>query len=238
MRLSHLVVEQPAIREIDVNPLLASGEGMLALDARILLHDRSIPDERLPRTAIRPYPTQYVSQLTLADGTGLTVRPIRPEDEPLMVEFHRGLSERTVHLRYAALLKLGRRVSHDRLARVCFADYDREIPLVAERVADPATGRREILAVARLSRTPGTDRAEFALVVADAWQNRRLGSRLMELLVGVARAEGVAHLFGQVLAENFAMRRVCEKLGFHTQSDATDGDSIVELDLLSAGPRR
>src|SRR5205823_1816906 len=134
VRFSQLVVEQKWIKEIDINPLLVSADRILALDARVVLHDASVSEASLPKPAIRPYPSKYVIPWTLKDGTAITIRPIRPEDEPLMVKFHQGLSERSVRLRYFAPLKLGQRVAHERLTRVCFNDYDRELALVAEHV--------------------------------------------------------------------------------------------------------
>ena len=129
---SQLVAEQRWIKEIDINPLFASGDDLVALDARVILHDPKTTEEQLPKLAIRPYPTQYVGAWKMKDGKKVTIRPIRPEDEPLMVKFHEGLSERSVYLRYFSPLKLQQRVAHSRLIRICFNDYDREIALVAE----------------------------------------------------------------------------------------------------------
>jgi acetyltransferase len=133
VRFSLLVAEQPWIKEIDVNPLVASADQILALDARIVLHGATVQEVALPRLAIRPYPQEYVSTWELKDGTPLTLRPIRPEDEPLMVKFHSTLSEETVLYRYFGFPKLEERVAHERLTRICFNDYDREIALVAVR---------------------------------------------------------------------------------------------------------
>ncbi|HVU69447.1 MAG TPA: acetate--CoA ligase family protein, partial [Ktedonobacteraceae bacterium] len=149
VRLSYLVTEQNRIKEIDINPLLASSHRLLALDARIVLHEPEVPDEELPRLAIRPYPLQYVQSWTLHDGTPVVLRPIRPEDETLMIAFHRTLSDESVYARWLHLIKLSQRIAHERLIGVCFLDYDREIALVAERV-DPQTGKKEILGVGRL----------------------------------------------------------------------------------------
>src|SRR4030095_8000891 len=119
-------------KEIDINPLLVSSERMLALDARIVLHDPTAREEQLPSLAIRPYPTQYVTRWKLKNGTSVTIRPIRPEDEPLMVKFHQTLSERSVYYRYFTPLRVEQRIAHERLTRICFNDYDREIALVVE----------------------------------------------------------------------------------------------------------
>ena len=129
------------------------------LDARVIVHDQNVDDAAIPRLAIRPYPSQYAVSWTANDGTRLVLRPIRPEDEPLIVAFHGTLSERTVELRYFnAMKKLSTRVAHGRLTRICFIDYDREMALVAERKS-PSTGEHEILGVGRLSKIRGTDDA-------------------------------------------------------------------------------
>ncbi len=211
VRFSQLVVEQRRIAEIDINPLMLSHEGMIALDARVVLHAPDLPDDQLPRPAIRPYPAQYVAPWEMRDGTPITIRPIRPEDEPLLVRFHQTLSEQSVRLRYFHAMKLNHRTAHERLIRVCFNDYDRELALVAVR-RDPATGDNAILAVARLSKQPGGHDAEFALLVSDAYQKRGLGTKLLSMLLQVAKDEKVNRIAADILAENREMQRVCEKL--------------------------
>ena len=132
VRFSYLVAEQSWIKEIDINPLLVSPDDMTALDARVVLHDAKTDEKDLPKLAIRSYPTRYVTDWKLKDGTVVKIRPIRPEDEPLMVEFHRNLSETTVNQRYLGMLQLEERIAHERLTRICFTDYDCEIPLVVD----------------------------------------------------------------------------------------------------------
>ena len=132
VRFSQLVSEVPRIKEADINPLLVSPNGSVALDARIVFHDWAIADRGLPRTAIRPYPSNYADRWTASSGTTVTIRPIRPEDEPKMVRYQETLSDRSVYLRYFHHLPLTARVNHERLTRVCFIDYDREMVLVAE----------------------------------------------------------------------------------------------------------
>ena len=171
---SQLVLDQPWIKEIDINPLQASEDQLIALDARVIVHDASMTADLLPRSAIRPYPSQYFWQTHLKDGTAVTIRPIRPEDEPLIAQFHTTLSERSVYLRYFCSLSLTARVEHERLARICFAGYDRGFALVAEK-KNPETGSSEILGVARFSAINSAE-AEAAVLVSDQWQGRRPGN--------------------------------------------------------------
>src|SRR5262249_13141248 len=165
VRFSELVIEQPWIAEIDINPLIASPDGLIALDARVLVHGKDVQESQLPKLAIRPYPAQYIQKWKLPSGTPLTIRPIRPEDEPLMVKFHETLSEQSVYYRYFSALKLPQRIEHDRLTRICFNDYEHEIAMVVN-YRNPKTHRDEILGVGRLSKIHGTNDAEFALLIS------------------------------------------------------------------------
>ena len=213
VRFSQFVAGQRWIKEVDINPLFASPGAIVALDARIILHDPDLPEAQLPVPAIRPYPAQYALSFALADGTAVSVRPIRPEDEPMMVEFHGTLSDQSVYYRYFSALSLRQRTNHARLARLCFVDYDREIALVAV-LHDPKTRKPAIVGVGRLCREHGRPAAEFAVVVSDAWQRRGLGTRLLQRLVDVGRAERLTRISGVILAENGGMRRACERVGF------------------------
>ena len=220
VRVSHLVVEQPWIKELDINPLLASAEALVVLDARVILHPPDTRPEDLPRPAIRPYPVQYVGDWQSKDGARFTIRPIRPDDEPLMVTFHGTLSERSVYFRYLSPIALSQRVSHERLSRICFVDYDREMVLVAER-SGPA-GEREIVAVGRLSRLHWREEAEFALLVSDRLQKHGLGSELLRRLVAIGQREKLQRIVGYVSAENADMLRVARAAGFRTRRSAED----------------
>ena len=227
VRFSHLVVEQPWIKEIDLNPLLASHERLIALDARVIVHDAGLSQADLPRLAIRPYPSQYVASWTAGDQARYIIRPIRPEDEPLIVAFHGFLSERTVALRYFHPMSITARTAHERLSRICFIDYDRETALVAE--CDNASGQaREILGVSRLIKLEEGD-AEFALVVADRAQGRGLGSELLRRLLQIARDERVARVHGFIIPENEAMKHVCRGLGFRLSQ--APGDDVVLAEI-------
>jgi acetyltransferase len=230
VRFSLLVVEQRWIKELDINPLLASPERLVALDARIVLHDPDVAEADLPRLAIRPYPRQYDQPWMAPDGRELRIRPIRPEDEPLLAELHAELTEETVYGRYFEHLGLSARTAHERLTRVCFNDYDREIALVAEE-RDPA-GRPRIVAVGRLSKSHALPTAEFAVLVADRWQRRGLGAELLRRLVQIARDEGLQRICAEMLAGNRAMRRTAESVGFAIVSEP--GSPTVRAELALA----
>ncbi|HBK63485.1 MAG TPA: acetyl CoA synthetase subunit alpha, partial [Cyanobacteria bacterium UBA11166] len=221
VRFSQLVIEQRWIKEIDINPLLASSERLIALDARIILHDPDITETQLPKPAIRPYPTQYITSWTMTDGTPVTIRPIRPEDEPLIGEFHATLSEQSVYFRYFSLMKLSRRIAHERLTRICFIDYDREMALVAD-YKDPETGKHQILAAGRLSKLHGVNEGEFAMLVSDSFQRRGIGSELLRRLVQIGRDEKLERINADILAENLPMQKVSEKVGFRLHRASTD----------------
>ena len=231
VRFSQIVAEHRWIKEIDINPLLASPERLLALDARVVLYEPDVQEDAIPALAIRPYPIQYVGDWTLRDGTPVTIRPIRPEDEPLMVKFHESLSERTVYLRYFDPIKLSERTAHERLARICFIDYAREIILVAER-DNLTTGEAEIIAASRLSKLHDSDMAEFTIIISDSWQGQGLGTEILSRQIEIARAEGVKHLQAVILPEADNMRHIFEKFGFtvETRSDSQAMQAILNLE--------
>ncbi|MGA2904265.1 MAG: bifunctional acetate--CoA ligase family protein/GNAT family N-acetyltransferase [Candidatus Korobacteraceae bacterium] len=229
VRFSQLVVEQPWIKEIDINPLLASPERLLALDARVVLHGPEMTEDKLPASAIRPYPIHLVKEWTMKDGQPVTIRPIRPEDEPEMIKFHAELSERSVYLRYFQPLKLTQRTAHERLTRTCFIDYDREMALVAERRNDE--GEPEILAVGRLSKLHGKSEAELAAVAIDEAQHKGLGSELYRRLIQLAREEKLSKVVSVMLPENREMRAICTRLGFKMSSSLEDNMIRAEMDL-------
>jgi acetyltransferase len=214
VRFSQLVVDERWIAEIDINPLLASPERILALDARVVLHPPETKLEEIPRLAIRPYPVQYISDWTARDGAAIQFRPIRPEDEPLMVKFHESVSDASIYLRYFQFLKLSQRIAHERLSRIVFNDYDRELALVA--VHDGA-----ILGVGRLRKT-GEAEGELGLLISDAAQNKGLGTEMMTRLIDVARREGLRTIVADVHSENAKMLHVVRKFGFRVKSDPRD----------------
>jgi len=229
VRFSYLVAEQPWIKEIDINPLLVSADDMTSLDARVVLHEAKSDEKDLPKLAIRPYPTKYVTDWKLKDGSPVKIRPIRPEDEPLMVEFHRNLSETTVNQRYMGMLQLEERIAHERLTRICFTDYDCEIPLVVDYKRQD--GFHEILGVGRLNKVHGLDEAIFAIVISDPWQNKGLGTQLLQLLVRMGLQEKLSRITGHMLRDNEGMKRLCERVGFKVTTDKAQGGYKAEMDL-------
>jgi acetyltransferase len=230
VRFSQLVMEQPWIKEIDINPLLVSSDDIIALDARIILHDKDTPESALPKFAIRPYPSQYAKPLDNLGNTPIRLRPIRPEDEPLMVAFHGTLSERSVYMRYFAWMKLGQRTTHDRLARMCFIDYDRQIAFVAETTNDH-TGARQIVGVGRLVKNSGGKEAEVAFLISDAVQGKGIGREMMSLLIDFARDEQVSTLTATFIRDNMPMRRLLERYNFEIKDDLQEESSTARLQL-------
>jgi acetyltransferase len=230
VRFSALVAEQRWIKEIDINPLLASPDGLIALDARVVVHGPEVQMADIPKTAIRAYPSRYVAKWTMKDGTAVAIRPIRPEDEPSMVKFHETLSERSVYLRYFHLMNLEQRVTHERLTRICFIDYDREMALVAER-RNPETGEPEILAVGRMTKVHGTNEGEVAVLVSDHWQGRGLGKELLSRLMAVGADEKLSKLTADILPDNRDVMRICEKLGFSLKHSLEDEVVRAEFKL-------
>jgi acetyltransferase len=221
VRFSQLVAEQRWVKEIDINPLLAAPKQLIALDARVVLYGPEVGEDTLPTLAIRTYPTQYVTPWTLKDGTPVMIRPIRPEDEPLLVAFHTTLSEQSVYLRYFSPLRLSQRVAHERLTRMCFVDYDRQMALVVEH-RDVQTGQRQILGVGRLIKLHGANEAEYAMLVSDQWQGQGMGTELLRRLIQVGRDEGLSRITAEILPDNRIMQQISQRLGFrlHRSLDA------------------
>jgi acetyltransferase len=229
VRFSHVVAEQRWISEIDINPLLVSPDRMLALDARVVLHPADMPEEQLPRLAIPSYPIRYATPSKLRDGTPVTIRPIRPEDEPAMVQFHQTLSDRSVYLRYFSPVKLDQRIAHERLSRLCFIDYDREMALVVEH--RNKNSALEIVGVGSLIRLHNVNEAEFALVVSDAWQGQGIGTELLKRLLQIGRDERLDRITATILPDNGQMQRVARKAGFTVTQGPGAGECFAEVVL-------
>lgn len=220
VRLGQLIVQHPSIKELEINPLLSTSQSIAALDARIILHPPATLPSELPRPAIRPYPSQYSWRETVRDGFTVVIRPVRPDDEPLIVEFHKKLSEETIYRRYFFQQKLTRRTSHERLRRTCFLDFDREIALAA--VAITSAEGKVITAVGRIARTRPGNAAEIALVVADPYQGRGIGTSILRHLVDIARIEGIELLEGTMLPGNIHMQHLFTRLGFDVDTSSRE----------------
>jgi acetyltransferase len=215
VRFSQLITEQRWIKELDINPLIASSKQLIALDARVVLYDKDTTEDQLPKLAIRPYPIQYVGTWEAKDRTKVTIRPILPEDEGLLVKFHQVLSDRTVFMRYLQPIMLQQRVMHERLARLCHVDYDREIALVAETTDEK--GEQNIMGIVRLSRIHATNEARLRVLIGDPYQGIGLGGELVRRAVDVARKEGMDRLSAILTEDNLMMQRIFEKVGFSMQ---------------------
>jgi acetyltransferase len=149
----------------------------------------------------------------MKDGTGVRIRPIHPEDEPLMVKFHGTLSDRTVYMRYFGSMSLDRRTAHERLLRICQGDSAGETVLVAECIA-PRTGEQHIVGVGRLNKLLREGNAEIAVLVSDDYQRRGIGTELLRRLVQVARDQGLSRVVAEMLRDNLAIQIIFKKLGF------------------------
>jgi acetyltransferase len=195
----------------------------------VVLHDPSVGEDKLPRLAVRPYPIKYIGQWTLKNGKNVTIRPIRPEDEPLLVKFHETLSDRTVYARYFQPLSLNQRIAHERLTRICFIDYAREMALVADYT--DANGEHHILGVGRLNKIHGTSEGRFSIIVTDNYQHQGLGTELLRRLLDVARQEKLTRMSADILPTCEDMRRMCANVGCQELSGANDSVLQVQCDL-------
>jgi len=230
VRFSTLIAEQRWIQELDINPLLASPDRLLALDARVLLYNLDTPVNKLPELAIRPYPAQYISHWIANDGTPVIIRPIRAEDEPDVGIFHQTLSDRSVYLRYLHPMLLDARAAHVRLSRICHCDYEREITLVAVR-EETHEAELRILGASRMTKLHGVNAARFSVLISDQCQGMGIGNELLRRLVDVARMEKLDRLEAIMTIDNQAMRRMCERLGFNF-SQIDESMIKAELSLL------
>ncbi|HLF98390.1 MAG TPA: GNAT family N-acetyltransferase [Methylococcaceae bacterium] len=217
LRVSEMVCELPEIQEMDLNPLVADETGAYVLDARVALNYRPPgAQRRYDHVAVHPYPAHLIQSWQLADGTEITIRPIRPEDADLEREFVRHLSPEAKYLRFRQSLQ---ELTDEMVVRFTQLDYHRELALLATVQQD---GRELELGVTRYIVNPDGESAEFALVVDDAWQNKGIGSRLLSSLIEAARERGVKTLVGGILAHNSRMLDLAKSIGFVCQPTPDD----------------
>jgi acetyltransferase len=202
----------------------------LALDARIAIYRREVAGYRIPHWGIHRYPAQYVSRWRMKNGEEILFRPIRPDDEPLMLNFHKTFSELSDYLRYFHPENLSARVAHEPLVRKCFVDYSEEMTLVADRTV-PETAQHEILAVGRLSKMPARKQAKVAVVVSDLYQRQGLGTELLRRLIQVARDEKLREIVANILPENLALRALANRFGFKVRANDDPGMLVAVLHL-------
>jgi len=226
LRVSEMACELPSIVEMDLNPVIASADGVVTVDARIVVAKHNETARPYDHMAIHPYPKDLVSLRELGDGTEVTIRPIRPEDAIIERDFVNGLSEQSRYFRFMYSLS---KLTPELLSRFTQIDYDREMALIAVT----REGDREVqVGVARYSSMPDPTSCEFAIVVADAWQNKGLARRLMRALVDAARSRRYSSMVGQVLTENRRMLDFVQSLGFRVEASSEDPQlKDVVLDL-------
>jgi acetyltransferase len=223
VKISQLVVDIAEIAELDINPLLADGAGVIALDVRIRIAAASGPPTQ--RLAIRPYPKELEETIRLDDGRELILRPVLPEDEPAFQRAMAKLTPEEIRLRFFTPLKA---LTHMQAARLTQIDYDREMALVLAESSIP--GKAEVFGVARITADPDNDRAEYAIILRHDMTGQGLGLLLMRRLIDYARQRGIGEIFGDVLRENTRMLQMCQKLGF-TQTRHPEEPGLVRVVL-------
>ncbi|MDJ0741397.1 MAG: bifunctional acetate--CoA ligase family protein/GNAT family N-acetyltransferase [Gammaproteobacteria bacterium] len=220
-RVSEIACELPEVRELDINPLLVDDEGVIAVDARIMVAAPATSTAHYGHMAIHPYPPELETTWQLPDGTDVSVRPIRPEDAEIEQDFVQNLSPESKYFRFMQSMD---KLTPMMLARFTQIDYDREMALVA--VINEHTPQARILGVARYVSNPDRQSCEFALTVADDWQKKGIGRQLMQRLMTVARDRGIEIMEGEVLSANSKMLRLCERLGFRAAHQPDEPDVV------------
>jgi acetyltransferase len=228
VKLAQLVADFPEVRELEINPLLADQDGVVALDARIAI---TSPDTVTKfkgtgyvRFAVRPYPKEWERWLTTSDGPRIFARPLRPEDEPLLRGFLQQINDEDMRLRFFAPI---RHFDHVLLARLTQLDYARAMAFAA---FEDASG--ELLGVVRLHADANYEKGEYAILVRSDLKGRGLGWALMHLMIQYAKSEKLHCIEGQVLRENTTMLAMCRELGFELADDPNDSTTkVVKLQL-------
>ena len=220
--LSQLVTDFPEIAELDVNPLILVGSNPCAVDARVMLKPSKIKSPL--HLVISPYPSQYEMPLITREGVQIFIRPIKPEDEPLLAGFFKTLSPKSIYMRFFSPMKT---IPHAMMARFTQIDYDRDMALLALRQDH---GGEEILGVARLMSKPGGIEPEFSVVVGDMWQGKGIGATLMERLMVIAEEKGMTSVWGVILGENTHMLNLARKFDATVQN-VSGNQYLLRIDL-------
>jgi acetyltransferase len=222
VKFSQMIIDHPEIKEIDINPLIASDDGLTAVDARIVLDEK--PWDK-PHLIISAYPSKYMKTVKLKDGTEVLLRPIKPEDEYMWQEMFDSFSQETVRFRFFRIIK---ETPHEMRTRYCNIDYDREIGIVAEV---KEKGKKRLIGVTRIILPPGrSDEAEFALVVSDKWHRLGLGSEFVDYTIDIAKDKELKTLNGIVLKDNTPMISLCREKNFKI-TEGDPGEYNIEYDL-------
>lgn len=237
VRVSRLISDHPQIRELDINPLLASDKGVLALDARVIVKPTDVEEGR-SRFAIRPYPSQLEKDLTIKDGRTFRMRPMMPEDEPLLQEMLHRCDMADIRLRFFTAIQ---ELSHEAAARLTQLDYTREMALAAigdddPEISEPGTHNKAMYGMVRISADPDNEEAEYGVMVRSDMKGQGLGRQLMQEILDYARSQGIKQVFGEVLRENTGMLDLCRKLGFKRRVNEDDPAIFdVSLTLVAEG---
>ena len=224
---SNLIADFPEITSIEIDPMAVVEGKILVLAANITIENIPMPatgTTLYPHLVITPYPTRYTTQWRLKDGTEITLRPIRPEDEPLEHDMLTTLSQLTLKQRFFSPIKTW---THETLVRFCNIDYEREVAIVA---AIPE--KKRIIGTGRLIMQPDFRTGEFAVLVHDEFQEKGLGYKLINLLIGIGQEKGLEEIEGVVLSDNDRMIELCRSLGFKRKL-MPDGISRIVLRLES-----
>jgi acetyltransferase len=224
-RLAQLAADIPQVRELDINPLLADTDGVIAVDARVAIAPWDGPVQKGPwhsRFVVRPYPKEWERQVDLARDRRMFVRPVRPEDEDLFRAFFARVSDEDLRLRFFSAV---RHFSHEFIARLTQLDYARSIALVA---IDPENG--QMLGAVRLLADANYERGEYGILVRSDLKGYGIGWKLMEIMIEYAGSIGLKVVEGQVLRENATMLAMCQQLGFRIRPDADD-PTLMDVSL-------
>jgi acetyltransferase len=210
IRMSYLAADYPEIKELDINPLIVTPRDVIALDARIVIDEEVMknPVKEYSHLVLRPYPESLIRDAKLKDGSPVTLRPIKPEDEPMWLELLASCSKEAIYHRFRYDFYFD---SHEVATQFCFIDYDREIAIVAEIEEE---GRKKLIGVGRLIADPDVEIMEYAILITDAWQKKELGYILTQYCMDVAKSREIKTLVAETTRDNKPMISVFRKLNF------------------------